>query len=72
MMKVLFRLTLRIASGFVLNLIGFCELDWTAPDYSTICRTQKHIDIAIIYKKSTNKPHLPVDSTGLKLRGEGE
>jgi hypothetical protein len=47
-------------------------LDWTAPDYSTICRRQKHIDIAISYQKSSDGLHLLVDSTGLKFLGEGE
>ena len=32
--------------------IKLSGLDWTAPDYSTLCRRQKHIDIAISYQKS--------------------
>ncbi len=47
MIKSLFRLFLRMVTGFVQSLIKLCRLDWTAPDYSTICRRQKHIDIAI-------------------------
>ena len=47
-------------------------LDWTAPDYTTLCRRQKHIDIAISYQKSSDGLHLLVDSTGLKFLGEGE
>ena len=46
--------------------------NWTAPDYSTICRRQKHIDIQICYEKSCNALHLLVDYTGLKFLGEGE
>ena len=52
MIKSLFRLSLRMVTGFVQSLIKLCGLDWTAPDYSTICRRQKHIDIAINYQKS--------------------
>ena len=52
MIKSLFRLSLRMVTGFVQSLIKLCGLDWTAPDYSTICRRQKHIDIAISYQKS--------------------
>ena len=40
--------------------------------YSTLCRRQKHIDIAISYQKSSDGLHLLVDSTGLKFLGEGE
>ena len=46
--------------------------NWTAPDYSTICRRQKQIDIAISYQKSHEGLHLLIDSTGLKFLGEGE
>ena len=72
MIKSLFRLSLRMVTGFVQSLIKLCGLDWTAPDYSTICRRQKHIDIQISYEKSCHGLHLLVDSTGLKFLGEGE
>ena len=72
MIKSLFRLSLRMVTGFVKSLIKLCGLDWAAPDYSTICRRQKHIDIAISYQKSSGGLHLLVDSTGLKFLGEGE
>ena len=54
------------------KLNKLARLDWTAPDYTTLCRRQKHIDIAISYQKSSNGLHLLVDSTGLKFLGEGE
>ncbi|EPF74661.1 IS5 family transposase [Acinetobacter rudis] len=72
MIKSLFRLSLRMVTGFVQSLIRLCGLSWTAPDYTTICRRQKHIDIAISYEKSRKGLHLLVDSTGLKFLGEGE
>ena len=72
MIKLLFRLSLRMVTGFVQSLIKLSGLDWTAPDYSTLCRRQKHIDIAISYQKSSDGLHLLVDSTGLKFLGEGE
>ena len=71
MIKSLFRLSLRMVTGFVQSLIKLCGLNWTAPDYSTLCRRQKHIDIAISYQKSRDGLHLLVDSTGLKFLGEG-
>lgn len=53
MIKSLFRLALRMVTGFVQSLIQLCSLDWTAPDYSTLCRRQKPIDIAISYQKKS-------------------
>ena len=47
MIKSLFRLSLRMVTGFVQSLFRLCGLTWTAPDYSTLCRRQKHIDIGI-------------------------
>ncbi|MFV5515300.1 IS5 family transposase [Acinetobacter gerneri] len=72
MIKSLFRLSLRMVTGFVQSLIKLCGLNWTAPDYSTLCRRQKHIDIVISYQKSSDGLHLLMDSTGMKFLGEGE
>ena len=72
MIKYLFRLSLSMVTGFVKSLINICRLDWTAPDYSTLCIIQKYLYIAINYQKNSNCLHLLVDSTGLKFLGEGE
>ncbi|WP_222851870.1 IS5 family transposase, partial [Citrobacter portucalensis] len=72
MIKSLFRLSLRMVTGFVQSLIKLCGLNWMAPDYTTLCRRQKHIDIVISYQKSSDGLHLLVDSTGMKFLGEGE
>ena len=71
MVKSLFRLSLGMVTGFVQSLIRLSGLDWTATDYSSRCRRQKHIDM-ISYLKSSDSLHLLVDSTGLKFLGEGE
>ena len=72
MIKFLFRLSLRMVTGFVQSLIHLCGLNWIAPDYTTICRRQQRIDTTIGYQKSSDGLHLLVDSTGLKFIGEGE
>ena len=72
MIKSLFRFSLRMVTGFVQSLIKLCGLNWIATDYSTLCRRQKHICIAISYQKSRDGLHLLVDTTGLKFLGEGE
>ena len=70
MIKSVFRLSLRMVTGFVQSIIQLGGLSWTAPDSSTLCRGQKQIDIAISYQKSHEGLHLLVDSTGLKFLGE--
>lgn len=66
--KVLFGLPLRQATGFVESLLSLSGLDWPVPDYTTLCRRQKHLKVQIPYRAL----HLLVDSTGIKFSGEGE
>lgn len=47
-------------------------LDWPAPDVSTLCRRQARIAVQIPYRPSGQPLTLPVDSTGIKFRGDGE
>ena len=37
LINFLFRLSLRMITDFVQSLIDLCGLDWTAPDYITLC-----------------------------------
>jgi len=70
--KSLFQLALRQTTGFVESLIRLCGLTWSVPDFSTLSRRQKRIDIDIPYQASRTGLHLLVDSTGIKMIGEGE
>ncbi len=47
-------------------------LDWSVPDYSTLCRRQRTLAVTLPYRGSKGPLHLLVDSTGIKVRGEGE
>jgi hypothetical protein len=70
--KGLFGLALRQAIGFVQSLLQLAKLDWEVPDYSTVCRRQKHLTVVIPRYTSRKGLHLLVDSTGIKMLGEGE
>jgi Transposase DDE domain len=69
--KVLFGLPLRQATGFVESLLELVGLDWSVPDFSTLCRRQRTLSVAIPYRGSAEPLHLLVDSTGIKAEGEG-
>lgn len=71
-LKVLFGLPLRQTVGLVESLIRMAGLDWSAPDYSTLCRRQARIAVQIPYRASGQPLNLLVDSTGIKFRGDGE
>lgn len=69
--SILFRLPLRQTQGFVSDLFAQAGIYVTIPDYSTLCRRRKKISIRIpVRDKDTNS--LILDSTGLKVYGEGE
>jgi hypothetical protein len=70
--KVLFGLPLRQATGFMESLLKLVGLGWSVPDFSTLCRRQKTLSVAIPYKGSAGPLHLFIDSTGIKAEGEGE
>jgi hypothetical protein len=42
-LKVLFGLPLRQTTGFVASLLKLVGLDWSVPDYSTLCRRQRPV-----------------------------
>jgi len=71
-MKVLFGLALRRTTGLVESLLRLSGLDWPAPDFSTLSRRQKTLNVNIPYRGSEGPLHLLVDSTGIKVEGEGE
>jgi hypothetical protein len=70
--KGLFNLPLRQAMGMAQSLLELAGLDWQVPDFSTVSRRQKHLSVMIGALPATTGLHLLVDSTGIKMLGEGE
>ena len=70
--KGLFNLPLRQAMGMTQSLLGLAGLDWQVPDFSTVSRRQKRLSVTIGAQPTTTGLHLLVDSTGIKMLGEGE
>jgi hypothetical protein len=54
------------------SLLRLAGLDWSVPDFSTVCRRQKTLRVQLPYRASTTALDLLVDSTGIKFLGEGE
>ena len=71
-LRLIFRLPLRQAEGFLRSVLSLMSIDHEAPDHTTLSRRSQHLDIQLA-RVSTEKPiHLIVDSTGLSIVGEGE
>jgi len=71
-LKAVFHLPLRATQGLMKSLIALLKLPILSPDYSTLSRRQKELDIEIKPQPSQGPVHLVIDSTGLKIYGEGE
>ena len=54
------------------SLLQLAGLDWPVPDYSTVSRRHKTLHVTIEVASTTTGLHLLVDSTGIKMLGEGE
>jgi len=54
------------------SLLKLAGLDWPVPDYSTISRRHETLQVTIGAVSTTMDLHLLVDSTGIKMLGEGE
>jgi IS5 family transposase len=71
-LREVYHLPLRATEGLVSSLLRLLEVDLPAPDYSTLCRRARRLDVKLSAAAREGPLHLIVDSTGLKLYGEGE
>ena len=71
-MGSVFSLPLRQTEGLIGSVIGLLGLDLAVPDYSTLSRRGKTLQMPRYQRQGTGPLHLLVDSTGLRLGGPGE
>ena len=71
-LRVVFHLALRQTEGFVSSLIRIMGLDLETPDHTTLSRRNSKVDVPPIAKMRDGPIHLVIDSTGLKMVGDGE
>ena len=70
-----YKLSLRATEGFAASVLGLMGLPLQVPDYSTLCRRlSKEKAYTKLKKCLKNKEaiHVVIDSTGLKIFGDGE
>jgi hypothetical protein len=71
-LRQLFRLPLRATEGMMISLIELMKMDVDTPDYSTLSRRGKTLQVSLNVKDSSKARHVLVDSTGIQIIGEGE
>lgn len=68
-----FGLTLRGVQGFAQSILKLMDIDLETPDYTTLGRRMAKMDISIVQSAKKSGPlHVAIDSTGLKVYGDGE
>ena len=70
-LREVYGLPLRATQGLVRSVLRLMGADLPAPHYSTLSRRAAALDV-MLPRKSTGPLRLAVDSTGVKLYGEGE
>ena len=69
--KEVFHLTNRGVEGFVRSLFEMMKINLPVPDHSTLSKRGKTLQVQLP-KKASSSLNLALDSTGLKIYGEGE
>lgn len=70
--KRVFRLILRAAQGFIDSIFTLMGVPLRSPDYSSVSKPAKSVNVSFKPPTRGEIAHLVIDSTGLKVFGEGE
>lgn len=70
--QAIYRLAGRQTQGFLQSLFDLMKLELTVPDHSTLSRRRRNLSVTLPVKDWFTSRHLVVDSTGVKVLGEGE
>ena len=70
--REVFHLPLRATEGFVRSVVKLLGLPLTTPNYSTFSRRGQDLEVLIGRSASIQPRHIVIDSSGLKVYGEGE
>ena len=71
-LRLVFRLPLRQAEGFLRSVLSMMRVDLDLPDHTTLSRRSRDLSVEF-HRIPVNEPiHLVVDSTGLSIVVEGE
>ena len=71
-LKEVYHLSLRATEGLLLSVIQLLEVELSVPDYSTLSRRCRTLRVRLPRLPKSEALHLVVDSTGVKIFGEGE
>jgi transposase len=71
LLRKVYHLPLRSTQGLVSSILQLMQVDLPSAHYSTLSRRARSLELSLATSKKQIK-HLVIDSTGLKVYGEGE
>jgi IS5 family transposase len=71
-LQVVYHLALRQTEGLMRSIVDLLGVELAIPDHTTLCRRRKSLSVSLQTVRSGEPLHLVVDSTGVKIYGEGE
>ena len=71
-LEEVYGLPLRATEGLTRSVIRLLGVELSVPCYTTLCRRRRSLEVTLPRRKKSEPLHLVVDSTGIKVYGEGE
>jgi IS5 family transposase len=71
-LEEVYRLPLRATQGLTCSVIKLLGLELSVPCYTTLCRRRRSLTVELPRRQKSEPLHMVVDSTGIKVYGEGE
>lgn len=71
-LQEVYRLPLRGAEGLLASVLALMHCEVPVPCYATLCRRRRALPVRLPRLRRAEPLHLVVDSTGVKIYGEGE
>lgn len=71
-LRAVYRLPYRQTEGLCQSIMNMLGAEVSVPDYTTLCKCCEGLGVTLPISTSQNAKHIVVDSTGLKVYGEGE
>lgn len=71
-LEEVYGLPLRATEGLTRSVVKLLGVELSVPDYTTLCRRRRTLSVELPRLRKSEPLHMVVDSTGIKVYGEGE
>jgi IS5 family transposase len=71
-LEEVYGLPLRATEGLMRSVLRLLGTQLSVPDYTTLCRRRRSLEVELPRRAKQQPLHMVVDSTGIKVYGEGE